>query len=63
MQPPSGHGRYVFPPLMGGALPMSDNTVKTALRRMGYSGKEVTATGFRAMARTVMKDYLDDIDP
>ena len=63
MRPLSGHGRYVFPSLLGGARPMSDNTLNNALRRLGYSGKEMTAHGFRAMARTVMKDYLDDIDP
>lgn len=50
----TGRGRYVFPSLLTGERPMSENTVNTALRRMGYSGDEMTAHGFRAMARTII---------
>ena len=59
MQPLSGHGRYVFPSLLTGERPMSDNTVNTALRRMGYDNTEMTAHGFRAMARTILGEHLD----
>ena len=52
MRPLSGHGRYVFPSLLTGERPMSDNTVNSALRRMGYTNSEMTAHGFRATART-----------
>ena len=62
MQTLSGHGRYVFPSLLTGERPMSDNTVNTALRRMGFSNTEMTAHGFRAMARTILGEHLD-IDP
>lgn len=55
----SGHGRYVFPSLLTGERPMSDNTVNTALRRMGYSKDDMTAHGFRAMARTIIGEHLD----
>jgi integrase len=55
----SGHGRYVFPSLLTGTRPMSDNTINTSLRRMGYSRDEMTAHGFRAMARTVLGEHLD----
>lgn len=55
----SGHGRYVFPSLLTGERPMSDNTVNTALRRMGYSNTEMTAHGFRAMARTILGEHLE----
>lgn len=55
----TGHGRYVFPSLLTGERPMSDNTVNTALRRLGYSREEMTAHGFRAMARTVLGEQLD----
>lgn len=54
----TGHGRYVFPSLLTGERPMSDNTVNTALRRMGFDNTEMTAHGFRAMARTIMVDEL-----
>ncbi|WPC65264.1 integrase arm-type DNA-binding domain-containing protein [Rhodoferax ferrireducens] len=59
MQTLSGHGRYVFPSLLTGERPMSDNTVNTALRRMGYTNTEMTAHGFRAMARTILGEQLE----
>ncbi|WP_096699141.1 integrase arm-type DNA-binding domain-containing protein [Polaromonas sp. AER18D-145] len=59
IHPLSGHGRYVFPSLLTGERPMSDNTVNTALRRMGYDNTEMTAHGFRAMARTILGEHLD----
>lgn len=31
---------------------MSENTVNAALRRLGYSGEEMTGHGFRSMAAT-----------
>lgn len=40
---------------------MSENTVNTALRRMGFTGEEMTAHGFRAMARTLMIERLPGI--
>lgn len=55
----SGSGRYVFPSLLTGERPMSDNTVNAALRRMGYSNSEMTAHGFRAMARTILGEHLE----
>jgi len=39
---------------------MSENTVNSALRRLGYSKKEVTAHGFRATARTLMDEVLHE---
>ena len=38
---------------------MSENTVRGALRRMGYSNDEMTAHGFRAMARTMIAERLE----
>ena len=61
MQPLSGHGRYVFPSLLTGERPMSDNTVNSALRRMGYTNSEMTAHGFRATARTLMVERLPGV--
>lgn len=57
--PLTGHGRYVFPSLLTGERPMSDNTVNTALRRLGYLKDEMSAHGFRAMARTIMVEKLN----
>ena len=40
--------------------PMSDNTVNAALRSLGYSKEEMTAHGFRAMARTLLDEQLEE---
>jgi integrase len=48
--------RYVFSSLYPGNRPMSENTINAALRRIGYSGDEMTAHGFRAMASTLLND-------
>ena len=58
LQPLTGHGRYVFPSLLTGERCMSENTVRGALRRMGYSNDDMTAHGFRAMARTMAAERL-----
>ena len=40
---------------------MSNNTVNSALRRMGYTNSEMTAQGFRATARTLMVERLPGV--
>ena len=59
LEPISGHGRYVFPSLLSGERSMSENTLRGALRRMGYSNDDMTPHGFRAMARTIMVEQLN----
>jgi integrase len=61
LRPLTGHGRYVFPSLLTGERPMSDNTVNLALRRMDISKEEMTAHGFRATARTLLIERLPGI--
>lgn len=56
----TGHGKYIFPSLRTGSRPMSDNTVNAALRGMGYSNEVQTAHGFRATARTIMDEVLNE---
>ncbi|MDP1650963.1 MAG: integrase arm-type DNA-binding domain-containing protein [Rubrivivax sp.] len=63
LRPLTGHGRYVFPSLLTGERCMSENTVRTALRRMGYGNDDMTAHGFRAMARTLIAERLHGIAP
>ena len=44
---------------MGGS-PMSDAAINAALRRLGYDTKtEITGHGFRAMARTILHEELE----
>ncbi len=54
----TGRCRYVFPSPRSNARPLSDNTLISALRRMGYGNEEMTIHGFRAMARTVLDQEL-----
>ncbi len=54
-----GEGRrFVFPSLLTAERCMSENTVRGALRRMGYGNDDMTAHGFRAMARTMIAERL-----
>lgn len=50
----SGDRRFVFPSIGSRDRCMSENTINTALRRMGYTREEMTAHGFRAMASTLL---------
>lgn len=54
LQPLTGHRSFVFPSLHAADRPLSENTVNVALRRLGFTGDEMTAHGFRSMARTIM---------
>lgn len=62
LHPLTGHSPYVFPSLVSIKRPMSENTVRVALRRMGFANDDMTPHGFRAMARTIMVEELD-VDP
>ncbi len=52
----TGAGGYVFPSIRGRSRPMSENTINAGLRRLGFSGDEMTAHGFRAMASTLLNE-------
>ncbi len=52
----TGSGRFVFPSIRTAARPMSENTINGALRRLGFTGDDMTAHGFRAMASTLLNE-------
>lgn len=55
----TGDGKYMFPSHRSRSRYMSDNAVNAAIRSMGFSTQEqITGHGFRAMARTVMRERL-----
>ncbi|RFC31109.1 MAG: Integrase [Candidatus Nitrotoga sp. MKT] len=54
IQPLTGRGKYVFPGERDYDRPMSDNAIRSALRRMGWANDEMTPHGFRAMASTIL---------
>lgn len=56
LEPVTGLGRYVFPCMRGEDRPMSENALTAALRRMGYSGDQMTWHGFRSLASTQLNE-------
>ena len=57
----TGTRRYVFPSIgRSEDRPMSENTINSALHAMDYGTDKHTAHGFRAMARTIMDEVLDE---
>jgi integrase len=56
----SGHGEYVFQNGHDPKKPMSPAEINAALKRMSYdTQKDITAHGFRAMARTILHERLN----
>jgi len=52
----TGRDKWLFPSARGGGRCMSENTIRMALRSMGYGNDDMTAHGFRGMASTVLYD-------
>ena len=58
MQSFTGESEFVFPNTRNWTEPMSDNSVRVALRGMGFGKEAITPHGFRAMARTILEEEL-----
>ena len=56
IKPFTGSGQYVFPSSRGDGRPMSDNTIRTALKSLGYDSETMTAHGFRTTASTLLNE-------
>ena len=56
VEPLTGRGRYVFPSPRTSQRPLSDNAITAALRRIGYTGEQMSWHGFRAMASTLLNE-------
>jgi integrase len=56
LSPVTGPNGYVFPGLRDANRPMSNNALTAALRRMGYTGDEMTWHGFRSLASTALNE-------
>jgi integrase len=56
VHPLTGNGQYVFPSSRGDGRPMSDNTIRTALKSLGYDSDVMTAHGFRTTASTLLNE-------
>jgi integrase len=58
LQSLTGRGRYVFPNGRTVARPLSENGILAALRVLGYTKEQMTGHGFRAAARTMLDEVL-----
>jgi integrase len=56
LHPLTGGGKWVFPGVGRRGEPMSENTLNSALRRLGYDRQTITAHGFRSMASTILHE-------
>lgn len=56
IKPLTGHGQYIFPSSRGDGRPMSDGTVRTALKTLGYDSDVMSAHGFRTTASTLLNE-------
>jgi integrase len=52
----TGDGKLLFPSILSEERAISDNTLNSALRRLGYDKSQMTAHGFRAMASTLLNE-------
>lgn len=50
----TGLGKYLFPSVRTQTRPISNDTIRTALRTMGYDNNTITAHGFRGVASTFL---------
>ncbi|WP_341540342.1 MULTISPECIES: tyrosine-type recombinase/integrase [Methylomonas] len=56
IKPLTGVGQYVFPSSRGDGRPMSDGTIRTALKTLGYEKDVMSAHGFRTTASTLLNE-------
>ena len=59
----SDRNELVFASIRSPQKPLSENAMNSALRRMGFTGEEMTAHGFRASASTILnqRGYNPDV--
>jgi integrase len=65
LKPHTGRGQYVFPAIgksKKGTVPMSENTITSALHSMGFGREEMCAHGFRSMASSNLNEVEWDSD-
>lgn len=56
LHPLTGHFKYIFPSARGASRCLSENTVRAALRTMGYDNDTMTAHGFRSTASSLLNE-------
>lgn len=56
LRPITGDHQYLFPNIRSWQRPMSENAVNVSLRRLGFTGDEMTGHGFRSTASTLLNE-------
>src|SRR5882724_6567702 len=56
LAPITGPNGYVLPASTSASRPISENTVNSALRRLGYASDQMTGHSFRSMASTCLNE-------
>lgn len=59
LQTNTGDSRYLFPSVLSKDRAMSDNTLSSAMKRLGYQGK-MNPHSFRAMFSTILHSKIDE---
>lgn len=54
LKPYTGKGDYLFPSVRTKTRPITNDTIRTALRAMGFDNNTITAHGFRGVASTFL---------
>lgn len=54
----TNNSEFVFPNVRDPRRMMSENTINSALRRLGYTSEQMCGHGFRAMACTILDEVL-----
>jgi integrase len=63
LYPVTNRERYVFSYLRGGDRPMSEVALTAALRRMGYTGEQMTWHGFRTIDCVRRQKFVRSLSP
>ena len=58
----TGSRQFLFPSIRAKVECLSRGTIRSALRRIGYSGEEMTGHGFRTMASTMLNENRHNPD-
>lgn len=59
LKPLTEKSEYIFPSERTREKPISNNTINAGLRRLGFTKDEMTGHGFRAIARTLLVEELN----
>ena len=51
---------FLFPSVKSSKIPISDNSVRSMLRNLGYTNDDIVPHGFRAMFSTICHEHIKE---